>query len=431
MCIVRCCCLGKACCCGCFSCLKCCGNCCGCCDAPGERKHKYLDEPYIPPNQGYRTQDPMQPFAPIVGPSSGPPQYAEFDVSKKNADSLPQMPSWEGSATKKIETEEEAHEMNNLNKQTTGVTDGPLPIGGSSAIPAAGLANSRNQSPYGRLEGGLNGPMVGAGGQPRDPYASNHQTGYGNQDARSEGYGLDQPYDIPPAGMAVVPGGGRNSPTPSYRTNGPNRGNPGYSDMPAPPGEYGSRDPYGPTPSPRPGYGALPRQNTGDAPYGTRGASPGPGQYGGYRGTPYGTDPAMRNSPGPRQSPAPHSDPYSRPPRQSPGPGAGYGRQPYSPTRDTMARTQSPAPVDRQYAQSPRPLQRPPVDSPLANQFEPPASPIVNNSGFDFNSGFARPQTADNNAYDRRPSESKEVPGQEGYPGYKPYRPAQEGWTGI
>lgn len=443
MCIVRCCCLGKACCCSCFSCFKCCGNCCGCCDTPGDRKHKYLDEPYIPPHQGYRTEAPMQPFAPIVGPSSGPPQYAEFDMAKKGGeDSLPQMPSWEGSNSKKIALEEEeSHEMNNLNKQTTGITDQPTPLGGPSAIPAAipaaGLHNGRSQSPFGRPEGSpAGGPMrggpMGAGGHPRDQYAmNNQQPGYGNPDGQPGDYGLDQPYDLPPAGMAPM-AGGRNSPAPSYRTNGPNRMNGGYVDMPQA-NDYGSRDAHNPEPQPGPGYG-MHRQNTGEAPYGSRGASPGPGQLAGYRGA-YGPDPTMRNSPGPRspgprQSPRPHGDPYGRPPRGSPGPGGpGYGRQPYSPTRDNFNRTQSPGP-DRQYAQSPRPLQRPPVESPLAQHQDPPQSPIVNNSGFDFNSGFSRPQTSDG-GYDRRPSESREAPSNEGYPGYKPYRPAQEGWSGV
>jgi hypothetical protein len=214
--------------------------------------------------------------------------------------------------------------------------------------------------------------------------------------------------------------GGRNSPAPSYRTNGPNRHNNAFADMPQH-NEYGARDAYNPNQAPGPGYG-MHRQQTGEPRYGSRGASPGPAQLTGYRGT----DPSsMRNSP------RPHGDPYGRPPRQSPGPGAaGYGRQPYSPTRDNFNRSQSPAP-DRQYAQQARPMQRPPVESPLASQFnEPPQSPIVNNSGFDFNSGFSRPQTADN-SYDRRPSESREAPSNEGYPGYKPYRPAQQGWSGV
>lgn len=368
----------------------------------------------------------MQPFAPVVGPSSsGPPQYAQFDMVKKGGDdSLPQMPSWEGSGSKKVALEEEeSHEMNNLNKQTTGITDQASTSGGLSAIPAAGLQTSRTQSPYGRPEGSPMGGPMNTGGQSRDPYGMNQQPGYGNQDTRGGDYGLEQPYDLPPAGMAPL-AGGRNSPAPSYRTNGPggpNRMNGGYVDMPQA-NDYDSRDPYNPNPSAGPGYG-MHRQNTGEPPYGSRGASPGPGQIAGYRGA-YGTDPMMRNSPaprspGPRQSPRPHGDPYGRPPRQSPGPGGpGYGRQPYSPTRDNFNRTQSPAP-DRAYGQSP-----------LAHHEDPPASPIVNNSGFDFNSGFSRPQTSDN-SYDRRPSESREAPSNEGYPGYKPYRPAQEGWSGI
>lgn len=367
----------------------------------------------------------MQPFAPVVGPSSGPPRYAEFDMTKKGGeDSLPQMPSWEGSGSRKVSLEQESHEMNNLNKQSTGVTDLPPPHGGPSTIPVLGLQTGRTQSPFGRPEGStVGGPMGGpmsATGQHKDPYAMNQQPAYGNPDTRTRGYELDQPYDIPPAGMAPM-ASGRNSPAPSYRTNGPIRGNNGYVDMPQH-NEFGPRDPYNPNPSPGPGYG-MRRQNNGEAPYGSRGASPGPGQLAGYRGV-NGTDPNMRNSP------RPHGDPYGRPPRQSPGPGGpGFGRQPYSPTRDNFNRTQSPGPV-RQYAQQTQPIQRPLVESPLAQYHETPASPIVNNSGFDFNSGFSRPQTADN-SYDRRPSESRETPSHEGYPGYKPYRPVQHGWSGV
>lgn len=141
----------------------------------------------------------------------------------------------------------------------------------------------------------------------------------------------------------------------------------------------------------------------------------------------------MRNSPGPR---AP-MDPYNRPARSTPGPApigghGGYGSPAQSPSRENFGRSYSPAP-DRQYNQSPGPrgMNRGATASPLGQQEDPPSSPFVNNSGFDFTSGFSRPQTADSNHYDRRPSESKETGGQEGYPGYKPYRPAQEGWSGV
>ncbi len=66
-CIARCACCGMSFCCECFYCLKCCGNCCGCCSTPGGKRHKYLDEPYIPPNQGYRPEAPM--VAPAAIPS--------------------------------------------------------------------------------------------------------------------------------------------------------------------------------------------------------------------------------------------------------------------------------------------------------------------------------------------------------------------------
>ena len=442
-CIVRCACCAKSCCCSCFSCFKCCGNCCGCCDSPEDRdkkKNKYLDAPFIPPNQGYRTEAPMTTgFGPAVG-HSGPPQYAEFDVSKKKGteDSLPQMPSWEGAGSRKVEMEQEAVEMNNLNKpsngMTTGVTESQEPT-----LPVLGAMAAKPTSPQGRPIP-TRTAMMGNAPPPRDQYSPANP-----YEPQQNHYGADDPYGLPPAGMAALPTG-RNSPGPMRNGYGPNDNMaPGYANMPPAPSEYGDRDPYRHTPSPGPGMaGAAGYQRSapGADPYGQRMGSPGPGY--GYRGhgmgpgpnrsannspAPYGMDPRMRNSPGPRGSPRPGAEPYNR----SPVPGAGGFGNP--------ARTYSPA-SERQFTQSPRPLQRPgpEASSPLVMQpGVPPAahpdstssSPIVNNGGFDFTSGFSRPQTANSDHYNRRPSESKEPAAQEGYPGYKPYRPAQEGWSGV
>jgi len=450
-CIVRCCCCAKSCCCSCFACFKCCGNCCGCCDPPDSRKHKYLDEPYIPPNQGYRTEGPMHAaYPPVMGGASHgvtPPQYAEFDVKKGGEDSLPQMPSWEGAGSKKVELEQESHELNNLNKSPTGTTEqkDPLMTGMTPTSPMP-RENIPSPNPYGRSTP-TPAAMVGAHTPAaRDPYARNNP--YDTQ--QQDGFGLDQPYDLPPAGtpaggaMAAVPGG-RNSPAAGRPGYGPRRMDQGYADMPPGPDEYANNDPYSQTPSPAAPMGAAGHgmRRPGDDPYGSRTASPGPGA--GYRGmaptragnnspAPYGMD-RMRNSPGPRASPRPQGDPYARSPRQTPvsanGPG-GFG-PPGSPARENFNHSYSPGP-QRQYAQSPRPIHPPgaaPPASPLAQQQDVPSSPIVNNSGFDFTSGFSRPQTAEGNPYDRRPSESRETPGNEGYPGYKPYRPAQDGWSGV
>lgn len=453
-CIVRCACCAKSCCCSCFSCFKCCGNCCGCCDEPGSRKHKYLDEPYIPPSQGYRTEAPMPAFQPVIVPATtgvtGPPQYAEFDTKKPGGeDSLPQMPSWEGAGSRKVELEPESHEMNSLSKTPTTTThepkdplmDGASPLGPTSPIP-----RESPQVPFGRGTP-QPGRMMPTPAPRRDPYA--HPNPYDT--GADDGFGLDQPYDLPPAGMAAVPPAGRNSPGPGPRGYGRNRPEQGgFAEMPAGPGlgmaPVGAAPGYGPprgpgpdsygskTGSPGPGYRGFPSAGGLD-----RGANASPAPFGGpNRGVnaspaPYGMDPRMRNSPGPR---AP-VDPYNRAARSTPGPAlaggpGGYSSPTQSPSRENFNRSYSPAP-DRGYNQSPGPrgMNRGPTASPLAQQDDPPSSPIVNNSGFDFTSGFSRPHTADSQQYDRRPSESKELGGQEGYPGFKPYRPAQQGWTGV
>lgn len=164
------------------------------------------------------------------------------------------------------------------------------------------------------------------------------------------------------------------------------------------------------------------RRGTGDS------ASTGPT-------TPYGMDPRMRNSPGPmspgsRNSPGPRRTPgprgdqqqYAPSPLNSPAPQEGaYGR----PAREAPNRTYSPAPQMRS-PQHQVPLSQPTPRNPV--QMEPPTSPIQNAGGFDFVSGYSRPSTTN---YDRRPSESQERPSREGYPGFKPYKPAQQGWSGV
>lgn len=252
-CIVRCACCAKSCCCSCFSCLKCCGNCCGCCDPPN-RKHKYLDEPYIPPHHGYQQQAPMQAFPNAAPPQrhaavASPPQYAEFEMAKKGPeDSLPQMPSWETAGAKKVMLEnEEGVEMDQLkspNKQDPRLgrvgspasgpvspmsVDGRNPygpqggyMGAAAAGGAAGAAYAHGRQPGGpyspreqQFRNQSPAPGPGGYGQGRNPSNPGYNQGYNqhgyNQGREqmlsppndyssnriSDGYGLDQPYDQP------------------------------------------------------------------------------------------------------------------------------------------------------------------------------------------------------------------------------------------
>lgn len=133
-------------------CLKCCGECCGCFTPPGGRKPKHLDDPLIPRDHGYKFQDPMHatPTFPNFSPvAKFAPQYAEFDVSKKKAgdeDSLPAMPSWQGSESKKISVEE--HEMDDWKKPEIGGQSRSL-LGPPSAMGSAAPSPINNRSPYG------------------------------------------------------------------------------------------------------------------------------------------------------------------------------------------------------------------------------------------------------------------------------------------
>lgn len=456
-CIIRCACCGVACCCSCFRCLKCCGNCCGCCDPPGGKPHKYLDEPYN--QQGYRTEAPMQaPFPPAAKSVHAPPQYAEFDVSKKDGeDSLPAMPSWEGANSKKIGMEADAVEMEPLKKSPMSASDPKMPL---MAGPSPGpVSPMEPPSPYGPPQGAPYGNPHGyaaARGQPMDPYSPQDQ-GYNNYNStnpsmhnmnsmnnvgnrESVGFGLDQPYDtepgvtpapVPVMAAAAIPG--RQSPGPGPNGYGRNPGNQAFAaEMPGSPvpterpgyDAYGQGNSYnrsnsrgpprgnsrGPRPPPGPqGYGGMRRQGTGDS-VGSRNSP-----------APYGMDPRMRNSPGPRRTPGPRNDPYGPSSRQSPAPQNDYARsQGYNaPPRDNYGgnRSYSPAP-ERQYS-----AELPATSS--SRQPAAPESPITNNSGFDFTSGFARPQNEE-----PRPSKPQQ-PAQEAYPGFKPYQPAQEGWSGV
>ncbi|KAK3943656.1 hypothetical protein QBC46DRAFT_27725 [Diplogelasinospora grovesii] len=470
-CIVRCACCGLSCCCECFQCLKCCGNCCGCCDPPRGNRAKYLDEPFIPPHHdhGYKAQPPMDPsFSraptyPVAAASrpaaAEPPQYAEFEVSKKgHEDALPEMPTWENAGSKKIALEEEAVELSQLKKPEASASSvGPnVPLmTGASATPGfvSPSHSPVNRSPYGPPAvaatgpGGYSAAGSGAngyfppGGVADDPYAQNaqdyHQTGgaYGQAAnlAAGQGYGM--------AGAAMGPG--RRSPA-GYGGPGAGYGQ-GRGYPPPGPARQGSHDNYG-----------IARQGSFDT-YGTPG-SQGYGQGGqgygmGPRRSPRDMQGGGGYGPDRMRSPAPQTD-YSQGNYHQ----GDYQHDDYHQQADygAPAYDNRPNGPGRQYStDSTRPLKDPHPQQEFVAEL-PAASAstgLQNTGGFDFNSGYSRPGTAHDNGYNNsstansgshggrgQPNASatqqqqQQHTGPAGYPGYKPYQPpspVQEGWSGV
>ncbi|KAI5862143.1 hypothetical protein GGS23DRAFT_107448 [Durotheca rogersii] len=425
-CIIRCACCGLSCCCQCCYCLKCCGECCGCCTPPRDKRHKYLDDPFIPPNheanqgyrtqanQGYHSQAPMNPTIPTA------PQYAEFDVSsKKDADALPAMPSWEDAQVHKVLVEEDAVEMKPLQKPENAQNVSP----GPNAVPTAGNIShsttpspiSGNGSPYGPppAQGGPNGYMAAAQAT-ADPYAANGQ-GYGNYN-NYNGYGQPAPGNMDQAyGVAAAASVGRRTPHQDYNNGYDN----GY-------GRGGVDQVYPQSRTPRPYNDEYGRGGGAPGAYGA-----GPGYRAPQGGSPYG-NPGRMASPGPQAGYG-----YDNPTRMgSPGPQAGYGYDNPSRMRSPIpqigaeypprSQTQTPASYARQYPSAPPQRQYSndssrPLVQPAAQDYqyssERPLSPIQNNAGFDFNSGYSRPTTT------TPAPEAQTANGGTAYPGYRTYRP--------
>ncbi|KAF6842720.1 hypothetical protein CMUS01_02781 [Colletotrichum musicola] len=466
-CIIRCACCGLSCCCQCCYCLKCCGNCCGCCDTPKGTPHKYLDEPYGPTDQGYKSQAPMNapvaPFlqnqpthaahstasAPMPAPAvASPPQYAEFDVSKSGSnapggeDALPAMPSWEGAGSKKVAVEDEV-ELEQMKKPAASPNPQSVPLMAPNAMSHPNSPMPGDRSPYGQgSQAGASGYFTNAN-QPADPYAANGQgfnnynSGYGQS---TSSFGVDQGYG---AGAAAAAGGmaggmamaqGRRTPHGEFNNGyGPQRGqtypppqqehDQGYGDYEQ--GGYGMGRPprNGPSPAPVPrSFTAPPRNGPSPAPAGYR-RSPAPD----YRG-PSAPPSDYRRSPAPpndyRRSPAPQND-YGYD-QQDQYANDGYNRQQYGAGQ-------------RQFSsESTRPLAQPQRSFTADN---PPLSPDLQNSGgFDFQSGYSRPQQYNYNRgpsgaqqLHEEPEEEQRPPQSSGgtYPGYKAYQPTKEGWSGV
>ena len=335
--------------------------------------------------------------------ASEPPQYAEFDVSRKGGeDSLPAMPSWQEAASKKVLVED-AHEMEPLRKPeaaAAGSTDAMM-AGGAAAggVAAAGAlsaghsihnspAVSPGRSPYGQPSQASNG-YISPGQQQQSPYgAGNDGYNYGNNSS----LGVDQ---YGGAAGAMGPGRhspGRHSPQQEYRDyNNGYAQQDGYGSRSHSPHVYGAQGGYEPQSH---GYGARrpspPRNNT------------------------YGSEQQMRRSPVPPQDYGYDQQQYS----QDQG---GYG---YAGSNQQYGQQQQ-----RQYSGDAR-RQQPQQQQQYSDDGY--AAGLQNNAGFDFNSGFSRPQQLGspgsnaNSSYGRRPSPPRQQPSAE-QPGYQAYRPFQGG----
>ncbi|KAL9571172.1 hypothetical protein ACKAV7_004510 [Fusarium commune] len=312
---------------------------------------KHLDDPYAPQSQhhGYRSEPPMNPSAPQYGVTkpmrSEPPQYAEFETSKgRDDDALPEMPSWEGASSKKVEVHTEAVELDTL----------PSKPPHSQQSNMMGGVSPNNLTPYSQAQSNSSG-YLGANQAP-DAYSPIDQQGYGYQAP-----GMNPMYSSA-AAVAPMPHERR---SPALNTNG--YGNQGYGhDQGFEQAQgYGQMQGYG-----QQGYGQATSPNDYAA------------TYSGYRGTPpprpasfakrasmhqdefgtYGQLPPRRSPAIPedygygspvRQSPGPQNDfGYAQPPRQSPapmndyrtpppGPEASYGAHPVQ-QRQHMPESHSP-----------------------------------------------------------------------------------------
>ncbi|SPQ18284.1 d0b2a38b-8161-436b-bc96-16baac3e1365 [Thermothielavioides terrestris] len=411
------------------------------------RRRKYLDEPYIPPHHGYKSQEPMHagfPGAtiPTVNKAADFPQYAEFDVGgKKNEDALPQMPTWENAESKKVLVEEEAVEMNALKKPEAGEQAGSRGAGAGATGGAVAGATSPtgSRSPVNRSPYGPPGPGSGSNGYfgvtQSDPYAPGapayNQPGAAYGEAE-QGYGRRSPH--------------------AYHNGGYDDGynNGGYGQAHDHADGYGAAhqqpyDAYDHYSSPaNQGYGIArhqtPTRGMDSGPYGPdarrspvpQGALAGygvearrsPAPQGSY-GSAYGAE--ARRSPAPqggdyaaaRRSPAPQGGDYAAA-RRSPAPQAGgYGSN--SGAGRYGAARESP---QRQYSSHNDPVSSPTGPAGL--------TPLRNDAGFDFTSGYSRPPAAaaapNSPGGYRQPSPALEGRGSQGagaggYPGYKPYQP--------
>ena len=410
-----------------------------------------------------------------------PPQYAEFDTGKKDADSLPAMPSWEGANSKKVLVEEDTVEMEPLKKPETNTT-AQLAAGIASQPTRPNTTSPEARNPYGPPMVGQNGAngYMAASNTNTNPYAQNSQAYDTYNDAGYEqkmnDY-VDQGY-----GASGAVGYAHQAQPQDYNNGGYQTGQ-GY-----PQGQgYTQGQGYPQSRTPRP-YGDMARRGT-PGPYGA-GSGQSPANGGAFAAPPRVASPSQAaygyDAAGGRPSPAPHAAyGYADPRQPSPGPNAayGYGQRPTTPGQRSITpgnpgqrpgvggaygqrpphpagpnRTFSPAPQNQQYPRGPqrqytgdsgrsypgpprrqytgdsnqqyapqpqrdyssessRPLAQP--SSPAAQDYSEPSTPtrIQNNAGFDFTSGYSRPTSP--------PEQLPSVNGGSAYPGYRPYKPQQ------
>lgn len=299
---------------------------------------------YPPPQ---RAEAPPQRFD--APPKREVPQYATFESDKKDADSLPAMPTWNDGSSQKVLIETEAVEMEPLKKPTPAPSIAPMATGRTvSPMPPQGYGSPAAVSPYGPPQG-RPGPN-GYAGAVADPYAQQDQgyfngNEYGQQNNHNmnqgQEYGLNQLY----GGAAGAMAAGRQP----YGQQGQGQDMHAYGNQPRnqPYVQQGPEvDAYGNTVQPEPyrqqGYpqaqnsrqytdeygrsmtpGAPGRSMTPGGPgrTGTPGSGMRPSGYGRPPPAAYGYDnPARMDSPGPQAGAA-----Y----RSSPGPVGGddYGQQ--------------------------------------------------------------------------------------------------------
>ncbi|KAG5950433.1 hypothetical protein E4U53_005076 [Claviceps sorghi] len=160
--------------------------------------------------------------------------------------------------------------------------------------------------------------------------------------------------------------------------------------------------------------------------------------------SPPGQDARMRNLPGPMQTPGPIGEgAFGRPPKGPPRNDHVSGTPSPQLPRDNSNRSYSPAPprnfaqgpeqrfspgperhnapaMERQRTPAPYPLSRPEPLPPSSSNgpSSPPQSPITNNSGFDFISGYSRPQG--------NQSPPGQSPTTAAYPGQRVYQPGRQ-----
>ncbi|KAK0734004.1 hypothetical protein B0T26DRAFT_47633 [Lasiosphaeria miniovina] len=442
-CVARCLCCGLSCCCECCQCLKCCGNCCGCCDPPKGSRAKYLDEPYVPPNNQYKSQPPMDPgfarAAAIPPPARAaavpePPQYAEFDVSKKtaapvNEDALPEMPSWEGAGSKKVLLEEDAVEMDTLKKPEASVQNAALAgtaAAGAIAGPSSPAPSPVVRSPYGPPTGipGSNGYFPPAPVEV-DAYSQHtgHMDGYQQPGAAysQASIPVDQGYGV--AGAAVM-GPGRRSPR-AYNDAGYNNGVYGQGRGYGPPARQGS---YDTRQEPYDNYGS---QSQGSQGYGVGAARRSPqSPYDAQQSTPYPQD-LIQPPPAARADYGAQGDYHSQ---------SNYHQADYSALDDAYNSYDSRPATGRQYSSdSTRPLQAPSSTSSQRQQQLQPQQyahemPANETGSFDFDpTAYSRPTpgpaaNANAGGY-RQPSPIQLQPqgaAASSYQGYQPYQPPSQ-----